>query len=178
MYYQDDMYHPTNRDDESVTSADFSANSWLSRGEIKRARKEHHEAKMADKGYYYYRKWHNQRSIKVEMYDSGNALGSRIRDPMTGARLKDRIGSKGELDYFKVRYCGLNSYNPVTLFYDSPEHYERHHRATLSDDIKEKWWRAHRTAENPSPVVGGVDVAVDTVVLPGTAEQVAVTVIH
>ena len=171
------MYHPTNRDDESVSSGDFTEVSWLSYNKNKQARKEKNEAKMADKGYYYYRKWHNQKPIKVEMYDSGNSLGYRMRDPITGSRLKDRIGSKSEFDYFKVRYCGLNPYNPVTLFYDSPEHYERHHRTTLSEDVKEKWWREHRSTENPSPVIGDHD-GKDTIVLPGTVVQVPVTVVH
>jgi len=177
MYY-DDMYHPTNRDDESVGSDAFTANSWLSYGDRQRVRKEQNEAKMADKGYYYYRKWHNQRPLKVEMYDSGNSLGYRIRDPVTGARLSARVGSKAEKEFFKVRWCGLNSRDPVTLYYDSPEHYERHHRSSLSNDIKEKWWREHRSVERPNPVRGEAEEAMDKIVVPGTAEEVAVTVVH
>lgn len=173
------MYHPTNRDDESVAGSDaFSANSWLSHGDRQRMRKEQNEAKMTDKGYYYYyKKFHNQRPLKVEMYDSGNSLGCRIRDPATGARLSARVGSKAEKEFFKVRWCGLNRNNPVTLFYDSPEHYEKHHRSSLPDNVKEKWWREHRTTERPSPVRGSAEEVTNTVVLPGTCEEVAVTLV-
>jgi len=152
MYYED-MYHPVNRDDESINSDIFSASSMFSRAADRHrgTNKEQHEMKMLDKGYYYYyKKVHNQKPLKIELYDSGNALGYRIRDPITGAKLYARIGSKSEKEFFKVRWCSLNRTNPVTLFYDSPEQYEKHHRTSLPDVVKEKWWNEHRGLEQLS----------------------------
>ena len=157
-------YHPAIHDDESVFSDMFSANSQFSYNAHQRFRKEQNDAKLEDKGYHcYYKKIYNNRPLKVEMYDSGNSLGYRIRDPTTGARLSSKIGSKSEKDFFKVRWCGLNRNNPVTLFYDSPEHFERHHKTSLHESIKEKWWKEHRIA---------------TVEIPETNEEVLVTVVH
>jgi len=166
--------------DMSDTESDiYSLDSWQSNKQTKLSRKEQHKAKMMDKGYYYYysKSNNNQRPYKIEMYDSGNSLGYRIRDPMTGARMNARVGSKEELGYFKVRYCGLNPYNPVTLFYDCPEHYERHHKTTLSDEIKEKWWRENRSMERPTPL-SDENKDMSSIVIPGTCEEVPVTVIH
>jgi hypothetical protein len=73
------------------------------------------------------------------MFDSGNCVGNRMRDPISGTRMMDRVGSKSEYNYFKVRICGIKSKTPVTLFYDSPEQYERHHKCVVCSVIKEKW---------------------------------------
>lgn len=160
MYY-DDMYGPNNQnddyDDVSVSTT-FSAVKNSNRFGNNNApiMTISHDSKTAENGYYYYKTWHNNRLSKIEMYNSGNSMGYRIRDPVTGARLGARIGSKAELDYFKVRATGFSPENPVTLFYDSPEHYERHHKTTLPEAIKEKWWREHRDIFANRP---GVDVA-------------------
>ena len=178
MVYYDDMYHPTNCDDDSIAASDaFSVVSWLSYNR-KKSNDEKREARMADKGYYFYKKLHNNRRLKIEMYDSGTSLGSRIRDPVTGSRLYERVGSSAEKDFFKVRWCGLNRQRPVTLFYDSPENYERHHRTTLSDDIKQKWWNEHRSVERPRPIVDDLEETTNKMVIEGTTEEVAVTVVH
>lgn len=156
MYY-DDMFHPTNNEDDcSMTSASYTVGSRMSKGAREQYKNHISDVKKSDKGYYCYHKPYNGRLSKVEMYNSGNSLGCRIRDPMTGSRLTARVGSHTEMDYFKVRMCGLNRENPVTLFYDSPEHFERHHKTELSESIKQKWWDERRSilpdeTQLPSP---------------------------
>jgi hypothetical protein len=138
MYY-DDIYHPTNDDNHSVN--DCSVVSFDSRTSSvkKKYNKALEDVKKADKGYRSYKHVVNNRTIKVELYDSGTTIGNKIRDPIYGTRLPAKIGSKDEYLYFKVRMPGLTTLGPVTLFYDSPEHYERHFKTTLPVAIKQKW---------------------------------------
>lgn len=150
MYYDDHAY-----DNMSISSDGYSAYSYNVQQNQKTFVKQSLDTKMSDPGYNYYRIMQNNRPVKVEYYDSGNSMGHKIRDPITGARLRDRIGSNDEKNYFKVRMTGVNRLNPITLFYDSPEHYERHHRTMLDTKIKERWWAEHRTgsAVDPPPPV-------------------------
>jgi hypothetical protein len=142
MYY-DDIFHPTNNDDDcSMTSASYTIGSRASVGAREHYKNYISEAKKADKGYYCYYKRYNGRLSKIEMYNSGNSTGYRIRDPSSGVKLNSRVGSHEETFFFKIRMCGLNRENPVTLFYDTPEHFERHQKIELSDSVKQKWWEA------------------------------------
>lgn len=139
MYY-DDMYHPTNSDAESIMSTEYSS-AVSAAGSNKRSK---YDYKKEDKGYHRIGKGRS----KIEIYDSTNSFGYRIRDPITGARLHTRIGSKDEYNFFKVRMSGIKrettENTPITLYYDSPEHFERHQKTNLPDAIKTKWWREHR----------------------------------
>ena len=143
MYY-DDRYHPTTDADEmSVeSSSTFTANTQNSVGR-RRRRAVADEIKRSDKGYCTYQlkptAENGFKSSKIEMYDSGSCIGNRIRDPMSGARMAERVGSKQEYKFFKVGIPGLKRDSRVTLFYDSPEHFERHQKSPVSKDIKEKW---------------------------------------
>ncbi len=96
-------------------------------------------SKKADKGYYRLKKKVNNTTVKIEFYNSGNILGRKIRDPVYGSRLPEKIGSNGEHLYFKVRYTGINSKDPITLFYDSPQDFERHFKETIPTSIKTEW---------------------------------------
>ena len=140
------MYHPTNNDDESIMSTCYSAES------INSKLRNQNDYKKEDKGYHRIGKGRS----KIEIYDSTNSFGYRIRDPITGARMSTRIGSRHEFNFFKVRMSGIKrettENTPITLFYDSPEHFERHQRTSLPDDIKQKWWREHRgVTEDDTP---------------------------
>lgn len=142
MYY-DDMFHPTNDDqlslnDESIVSFDSRTSSVR-----KKQKKVIDDTKKADKGYHCLKMMVNHRLTKIELYDSGTNIGNKIRDPIYGNRLPSKVGSKDEYLYFKVRVCGLNPNNPVTFFYDSPEHYERHFKTSLPIAMKQKWAEEH-----------------------------------
>lgn len=79
--------------------------------------------------------------FKVEAYSSGDT-GSRIRDAITGDRYRDyKVGSKYEDLFFKIKPASKNFVgreNP-TLFYSSPEQYEKHAKEVVGSEIKEKW---------------------------------------
>jgi hypothetical protein len=135
-------------DDMSVASESIYTMGSRTSSVKKHQKKVTDEMKQSDKGYCSYQSRRNsQKHSKVEMFDSGTCIGNRMRDPITGTRMPHRVGSKDEYTYFKVRISGLRASEPITLFYDSPEHYERHHKNTLSNEIKEKWHQK-KFAEN------------------------------
>jgi len=66
--------------------------------------------------------------------------GRLIRDPVFGNRSKDRVGTIAERNYFRVRMTTVgDGINPVTLYYDCPEAYEKHMRTKVSYEVKSKW---------------------------------------
>lgn len=101
------------------------------------------DLKKEDKGFY---SWNvkitgSVKPVKVEAYSSGD-LGSRIRDAITGDRYRDyKVGSKYEDLFFKTKlkskdFAGRET---PTLFYSSPEQYEKHAKEFLGSETKEKW---------------------------------------
>ena len=78
-----------------------------------------------------------RKQVVIEYYSSG-PTGSNIRNAQTGVYTKDIVGSKNEDLYFKVT---LTDNQLLTLFYDSPEQYERHQRVKLSQETKEQWFK-------------------------------------
>jgi len=101
------------------------------------------DMKKADKGYYSWTRPASglKKSHKIEAYSSGD-VGSRIRDPITGDRYRNYlVGSRNEDLFFKVRMCTgeFGGREGPTLFYSSPEEYERHTRSVVSEEIKNRW---------------------------------------
>jgi len=98
--------------------------------------------KRADKNFFsVQRKKENRNNfIKVEYYASG-VMGTPIRNAITGERYRDfLVGSKEEELFFKVKICnGETGREGVTLFYESPEAYERHQHETLLKKTKTLW---------------------------------------
>ena len=84
---------------------------------------------------------------KVEYYRSGN-MGMSIRNAITGERYRGLlVGSKAEDLFFKVIICnGETGREGVTLFYETPEAYERHQYETLSKEMKAKWLERYRSS--------------------------------
>jgi len=150
MSYENNVQQVNASDDQSVVSESIYTMGSRTSSVKKHQRKVTDEMKRSDKGYCCYQSGRkSEKQSKIEMFDSGTCIGNRIRDPTTGARLPYRVGSKAEYSFFKVRISGLRSSEPITLFYDSPEQYERHHKNTLSNEIKEKWHQ-QKFAENVS----------------------------
>ena len=78
---------------------------------------------------------------KIELYTTGGT-GSNIRDGETGEYYSEKVGTKQEDLYFKVSLAtgeckSLNG--STTLFYLSPEHYERHLYVELDNETKLNW---------------------------------------
>lgn len=83
----------------------------------------------------------NNKNKKVELgvYGSGSHE-SPIRNAETGEYYKYKVGSMDEDLFFKfIIATGELSSGPITLFYDSPEHCERHQEILLNNLTKRKW---------------------------------------
>lgn len=81
-----------------------------------------------------------KKTVLIQYYSSGQ-IGSTITNAITGYKERGNIvGSNKEDLYFKVSISnGENGNQPATLFYNSPEDYEKHQYILLSDLIKKKW---------------------------------------
>jgi len=131
MYYEDDHYHPANQE-----------------GNFNRDKAALSEMKQMDKGYRKikrlgYKKAPNgdlvEKMMLVEVYCSGD-VGTHIRNAVTGHRYPYRVGSKEEDLLFKVGLAtGELGVNSGSLFYDSPEQYEKHCFTTISTEGKNRW---------------------------------------
>lgn len=96
---------------------------------------------LTNPGYHKIYKIYKKKARKISMYATRNNTGACIRDPIHGSFSRDRVGTKAELYYFKVRLASIVNHTnePVTLFYDSPESYERHQYMRVNADVKNKW---------------------------------------
>ena len=79
------------------------------------------------------------KNIEWGVYGSGSQE-CQIRNAETGEYYKYKVGSFDEDLFFKVMIStGEVSSGPLTLFYDSPEHYERHQYLELDGLTKKRW---------------------------------------
>lgn len=78
---------------------------------------------------------------KVVVYSTRYTPRSCIRNPIYGTFSTDKVGSTDEYHYFKVRMANVatDDRTPITLFYDSPEGYEKHQHIKVSASIKNAW---------------------------------------
>lgn len=83
--------------------------------------------------------FNNKKKVELGVYGSGSHE-SPIRNAETGEYYKYKVGTMDEDLFFKVMIStGEIPSGPLTLFYDSPEHYERHQYLDLDDFTKRKW---------------------------------------
>lgn len=69
-----------------------------------------------------------------------SSQGSNIKNAETGEFTRSIVGSMDEDLFYKVTIAtGEFESGPLTLFYNSPTHYERHHGEVVSDDAKFRW---------------------------------------
>jgi len=102
--------------------------------------------KLADRGYaFVYRKVERKdgklRRKKIEFYASGD-FGSNIRDAVSGQYCPQTVGSLGEHLFFKLGFSTgefktKNGSN--TLFFLSPEQYEKHFLIEVPQHLKDAW---------------------------------------
>lgn len=85
--------------------------------------------------------------VYYDLYGSGD-VGFHIRHAITGFRTPHIIGSKDEDLYFVVSDSrGLTkNQQPLILFFDSPEQYEKHCYTTVSDRVKHAWQQKNMIA--------------------------------
>lgn len=79
--------------------------------------------------------------VKYEYYGTPVTPGAMIRHAITGERYRDRlVGTSAEDLFFKVRMPGfVPGSEALTLYYLSPEEFERQNQEELSTDIKSAW---------------------------------------
>lgn len=103
--------------------------------------------KKHDKNYHIYRRTTRvekkgrtyDEKFKVGLYASG-AVGSKIRDAITGMYYDYRVGSKDEDRFFSVVDCtGTKSNSSIVFFYQSPHHYESVNKTTVNEDNHYRW---------------------------------------
>lgn len=82
-----------------------------------------------------------KRSLTTEFYATRNIPGTRIRNAATGNTERHRCGSIYENLYYKVCHATgeFGNKDPLILFYDTPEQYERHWNVRLSQENKDQW---------------------------------------
>ena len=79
------------------------------------------------------------KNVEIGVYGSGSQE-CPIRNAETGEYYKFKVGTMDEDLFFKVMISnGESSSGPLTLFYDSPEHYERHQYVDLDGVTKKRW---------------------------------------
>lgn len=78
------------------------------------------------------------RQIPIEFYMTKYYPGLSIRDAVTGNYEKTKVGKSDEDLYFKVK-VSVGQDTPGSLFYNSPEEFERHWHTEVSVEIKQKW---------------------------------------
>jgi hypothetical protein len=115
--------------------------------------KHHHrrnDAVSADSGCVVVYRQVNGRQAKVACYETHNSPNRFIRDAVTGAFMPYRVGSKDEDLFFSILVAtGENGKRePMLLFYDNPEQYERHFYTELPKQAKNAWLQKVMAARN------------------------------
>jgi len=97
--------------------------------------------KLNDKSYHKLYRPGGDKNDKVGVYSTNSTPGSLIRDAVTGAtHYLHCVGSHYEDLYFKTGFAtGEFGSETKTMFFDSPEQYERHLNATVSQRNKTTW---------------------------------------
>tara|TARA_B100000902_G_C27271989_1_gene896755 strand:+ start:1230 stop:1715 length:486 start_codon:yes stop_codon:yes gene_type:complete len=93
---------------------------------------------------------------KLEYFSTSTSTGTPIRGATTGIReYHHRVGNPvSEYQFFKVRYVGNGIENgPDTLFYDTPEHFERHMGCNVNTKVKKSWKKNYQWATSPQSTV-------------------------
>jgi len=111
------------------------------------------DIKKHDKGYRKFKKridgefnGKQYKSVAIELYISGDT-GSKIRHAITGRYSDHLVGSKEEDLYFKAHVdFAIGGPNQGSLFYSSPDEYEKHQFVILPAIIKQNWHKKNLLA--------------------------------
>jgi hypothetical protein len=123
--YNDDFFSPTrdNDYDKNTPSTTHFDQKYLN------------EMKKADKNYFAIS---IKKGKKIEYYSS-NGIGSTIRNATTGKYYTGQlVGSSSENQFFKAKIM-IKGVKEVSLYYNTPEEYERHFNVLLNNKTKELW---------------------------------------
>jgi hypothetical protein len=147
MTYEDEHVVESDSDIESETETDtelainVDVEPSVDGSDKRVTRQQYHtELKLSDPDYYVVTKRVGKKMKRIELYSTRSNPGRLIRNPMFGYKSNDRVGTFAERSYFKIRMTSIgDGVEPVTLYYDSPESYEKHLHATVSHEIKTAW---------------------------------------
>lgn len=89
----------------------------------------------------------NRKRTSIDVYSTDMVPGGKIRDAISGARSSNmKVGRSDESLFFKVKIStaehGIGK-EDTTLYFDSPEQYERHMGATVSQPQKDAWLKVN-----------------------------------
>ena len=134
MYYED-IFDPAFNDESSV---EFKLRQKEAASALKKLDKRYEKFSIPFNNIWTDGKYHKH--ITVENYGSGSHR-TLIRNAVTGARYDILVGSIDEDILFKViDASGRNGRRePLMLYYDSPEQYEKHHLTIVSTEVKQIW---------------------------------------
>ena len=142
MAYEDDVHvsdNESDNDNDTESLVESLADSTASAKRISR-RQYQKMLKLSDPDYYVTTRRTGSRTKDVELYSTRCNPGHLIRNPISGSRSNDRVGTKAEHTYFKIRMTSVgDGVEPVTLYYDSPDTYEKHMHTKVSKNIKKEW---------------------------------------
>ena len=131
-----DKYHDVYMEDDiSISTTNYTVTS-----EKKKRLKALEDIKRLDKGYNKVFRHRNGKQYSVEYYATSLNPGRKIRNAINGAYTNCLVGSYDEDLFFKLRLLTDKCDEDLTtLYYDSPEQYEKHFNTELDDATKEKW---------------------------------------
>ena len=133
-YYDEYDYGYTNDEELSEYSYDSKSNK-------NRLKKAMAELNKQDKRFHQIKcRLSNGKFKNIPCFSSGSQ-GCRIRNAITGEYYKHEVGSENEDLYFKIIIAtGENGLKePLTLFYETPQQYERHMFCEINTEIKNNW---------------------------------------
>jgi hypothetical protein len=114
------------------------------------------DAQKEDKGFYQLkqRSSYNGKNLTIPVYASGQT-GSTIRNAITGERSYNlKVGSYAEDLFFSSLVSSghsslvkLGRRDPIVLFFDNPEQYERHMHTKVSNEVKSHWYKRYNQAK-------------------------------
>ena len=116
---------------------------------------------------YVYKKKVDKVNKKITMYSSGG-YGNYIVNPLDNTQYNIKVGSKEESKFFSVRFTSKmfpgKDNDSITLYYDSPYTYERHHHVSLPQHILQNWDNKQRTRKptNPLHEISETNTSTDT----------------
>lgn len=151
---QPDYWRETELND-NMSLADSESISTISHahdGEKTKIKTQFSELHSNDKGFFKLKTGKNKTNITG--FSTSYHRGSTIRNAATGYFESNymgkpiyKVGSIDEDLFFRVSLSVNGSGpEPRKLFYDSPEQYERHFSATISNETKEKWANQYNNA--------------------------------
>lgn len=136
-------------DDGTIVSISYASTTIANSG-TKSRRKEIADAKRLDPGYNKLYRTHTKvvdgvtlkRRKAIELYTCSDTPGRMIRSAIGGSfHANYRVGKTDEFIFFKVGLAtGECRGESNTMYFDTPEQYEKTFNVTLSQPLKDKWY--------------------------------------